>query len=76
MTKNFNRDLDRSDGERARKTAHSEGRPEKKAPDSDAEVARERSGEGFDGPTDELSEAGSRGAGYREAAAEKKKSGS
>jgi hypothetical protein len=66
MTKNFNRDLDQTDGKKGRAEARSKGRDQEKAPDDSAEVARERSGEGFKGPEDEYAETGSRGAGYRD----------
>ena len=66
MTKDFNRDLDQS------KDKQSKGRGREEAPDADPEVARERKGEGFDGPADAYAETGSRGAGYREDSKQKK----
>jgi hypothetical protein len=66
MTKNFNKDLDQTDGDKSRATGQAEGRKPEKKPDGDAEAARERSGEGFKGPADEYAESGSKGAGYRE----------
>jgi hypothetical protein len=66
MTKDFNRELDQSQGEQHRDEARSKGRQEQAKPDHDPKVAREREGEGFDGPADEYAESGSRGAGYRE----------
>lgn len=68
MTKDFNRDLDQS------KRKHSKGRGREEAPDADSEVARERKGEGFEGPGDAYAESGSRGAGYREDSSRKKSS--
>ena len=66
MTKDFNRQLDQSHDERHRDEAQSKGRKEHAKPDHDPKVARERQGQGFEGPADAYAETGSRGAGYRE----------
>jgi hypothetical protein len=68
MTKDFNRDLDQAQDKQ------SQGRGQEQAPDADPKVARERKGEGFEGPADAYAESGSRGAGYREDTPQKKSS--
>jgi hypothetical protein len=66
MTKDFNRDLDQSGGDKRGATAGKEGPRRPTKPDSDPKTARERQGDGFKNPADEYQESGSRGAGYRE----------
>jgi hypothetical protein len=70
MTKDFNKDLDQTDGDRSRATGRAEGRPQEKKPEESSEAARERSGEGFESAADEYKETGAGGAGYREKSAD------
>lgn len=72
MAKDYNKDLDQSDGDKRREVARSEGRGREKAPEGDAETAREKAGEGFKNAGDEYAESGSKGAGYRESSGNKK----
>ncbi len=67
MTKDFNKDLDQTNGDQQRKTAASKGRRSEVKPESDPKAARERAGEGFEDAGDEYAESGAGGAGYREA---------
>jgi hypothetical protein len=66
MAKDFNKDLDQTDGEQRRKVAQHEERGRETEPLGNSEAARKRTGDGFKGPHDEYAESGSRGAGYRE----------
>jgi hypothetical protein len=72
MSKDFNKDLDQTDGDKRRETAKENARRTQVEPSGDAEAARKRAGEGFKGAGDEYAESGSRGAGYRETKPDKK----